>query len=77
MSGDNGSRLAFPYFGDAGVHEGGLTKREYFAAMAMQGILSGPGEDWGGEDMGPEGSAEWAVKYADATLAELERTNER
>lgn len=49
----------------------GLTKREYFAAAAMQGIIS---------SIETEGaSANWiyeisvrAVEFADATLAELE-----
>lgn len=29
-------------FSGGGYHQDGLTKREYFAAMAMQGILSNP-----------------------------------
>lgn len=44
-----------------------LTKRELFAAMAMQGMLSDP--IVGGELVAPS-----AVGYADALLAELERT---
>ena len=28
--------------GNLAVSEGGLTKREYFAAMALQGLLSNP-----------------------------------
>lgn len=46
----------------------GLTKREYFAAMAMQGILSnasGLGE--------PEHWVRFAVKYADALIKELSK----
>lgn len=49
----------------------GLTKRELFAAMAMQSLVSafktlrGPGL--------PKQLAELSVKYADALIAELER----
>lgn len=51
----------------------GLTKREHFAAMAMQGIMSsnecGIGHD-------PNTVAEWAVSLADALLEELEKTKD-
>lgn len=56
----------------------GLTKREYFAAMAMQGMLSRAGNT---NFVGlPEGTtfgqavAIESVAYADLLLAELERT---
>lgn len=49
----------------------GLTKREQFAAMAMQGLLSnsfqGPHRDY-------KPLAIESITYADALLAELERT---
>jgi hypothetical protein len=45
----------------------GLTKRELFAAMAMQGLLA-TGEYW---DDYADRTAAWAVKNADALLAEL------
>lgn len=55
----------------------GLTKREQFAAMAMQGLLSGNNADC---DL-YETSVEWvsnltevSVEFADALLAALERT---
>lgn len=44
----------------------GLTKREYFAAKAMQGLMSD-------EEMTAEGAAAHAVKAADALLKELEK----
>jgi len=44
----------------------GLTKREYFAAMAMQGILASSA------DRGEHFVAEMAVKFADAVLTKLE-----
>jgi len=49
----------------------GLTKREQFAAMAMQGMLAR-------QDFGYDGAADKSVKYADAlliALAESEVTN--
>lgn len=50
----------------------GLTKREYFAAMALQGILSanfpqGPAQDVKND------SAHYAVVIADALIAELSK----
>lgn len=49
-----------------------LTKRELFAAMAMQGLLAKYGDD----TYTSEGIAMLAVNRADATLAQLERTRE-
>lgn len=51
---------------------GGLTKREYFAAMAMNGLLAGEYRDTSDRQL--ETVSVWAVKHADALLAELERT---
>jgi hypothetical protein len=45
----------------------GLTKREHFAAMAMQGVYAG-----GTNEATYDGIAEMAVKAADALLAALE-----
>lgn len=50
--------------------EVGLTKREQFAAMAMQGLLAKHGDD----DYQCEQIASYAVAHADALLKELERT---
>lgn len=51
----------------------GLTKREYFAAMAMQGMRGLVGGYYGAEERKRqfELTAEWAVEQADALLAEL------
>lgn len=49
----------------------GITKREYFAAKAMQGMLSGRTEH---ED--PMISVRDAVQMADDLLAELDKTTE-
>jgi len=44
----------------------GLTKREYFAAIALQGILSQ-------DDSRPSDAANWAVEYADALIDALNK----
>jgi hypothetical protein len=51
----------------------GLTKREYFAGLAMQGICQGIACDY---SRGPcnQAAAERAVSLADALIAELEKT---
>lgn len=50
----------------------GISKREYFAAMAMQGALASctNADDW----VTPSSVAAKSVEYADALLAELEKT---
>lgn len=45
----------------------GLTKREYFAAMAMQGLLSNSGT------YSERSTPELSVHYADALIAELNK----
>jgi len=88
MSNENGNLPAMPQSvaigpsGDVEYSErdggGGMTKREQFAAMAMQGMLSNKyvsefsteiNDD--GYDM-PNGLANNAVRYADALLAQPE-----
>jgi len=51
--------------------EGGITKRELFAAMAMQGQLDSAYSDL---DIHAEAVAYRAVAFADALLAALEKT---
>lgn len=46
---------------------GGLTKRELFAAMAMQGLAADP------EPRGGMEAASIAVEWADALIAELSK----
>ena len=48
----------------------GLTKREYFAAMAMQGIITGE------SIIKPITTAQAAVNCADALINELNKDNE-
>lgn len=67
---DIGDEPAFPMVGpslDDTRYCYGLTKREYFAALAMQGIIASPDSD-----CTPEEAAKTAVMDADALLAELE-----
>jgi hypothetical protein len=51
------------------IHTPGLTKREYFAAMAMQGLLANP--------IAPETEYEdnmlFAVQHADALIDQLNK----
>lgn len=60
---DHGSKFQFP----------GLTKREMFAMHAMHGLISSDYKN-GSEKMNSEDVALMSVDYADALLAELERT---
>jgi len=63
MAGSNGDYWPEPYEG--------LTKREYFAAKALQGILSGCGHTL------PHTSyAKQAFDYADAMLAQSQKEPE-
>lgn len=56
------------------IHTEGLTKREHFAAMALQGMYSNQGlvDQWNCEDT----MALNAVKAADALIKALNETNE-
>ena len=53
------------------VQDSGLTKREYFAAMAMQGLCAE------NTYQDSESLAKKAVGCADALLNELEQTNDQ
>ena len=65
---------AFPYLdiegepkeGELSVAEAGLTKRELFAAMALQGMLANPAIDGNEKDIALD-----AIEYADALIEEL------
>lgn len=68
---ENKNLPAFPTLGDVShnpqwVTEGGLTKREYFAAMALQGIMSK-------QYVTCEGAAKTAVQAADELLNQLDK----
>jgi hypothetical protein len=64
---ENGNYGAFACASDGG-HQPGLTKREYFAAMALQGICSNTSA-WIGQPL-----AVSAVKMAEDLLEELDKT---
>lgn len=53
----------------------GLTKREYFAAMAMQGYCGG--EYTGQSGMPVESIAKWSVEMADALIKQLNEGGEQ
>lgn len=59
------------------LDKGGLTKREYFAAAAMQGILAKVAlfEDLKGKTVraSPKSVAKAAVEFADALIKELRK----
>jgi hypothetical protein len=68
----NGDLLAYPVAEEP--FSKGLTKREYFAAMAMQGMITDSGKIKPSEALQlPVNIAAWAVLFADALLAELEK----
>lgn len=68
---------AFPCFnGDQFTPTLGLTKREYFAAMAMQGLLAHNCDHFKDSDLEKEGVANRSVQMADALIAELNNESE-
>lgn len=67
------SEPAFPLNLGAGDHYSGLTKREYFAGLAMQGVLSCMDDQRKGSLVNPKDIAMVSVGYAEALLAELEK----
>jgi len=65
----NGEAPSNPVHSRDGLKYEGLTKREHFAGLAMQGYISSDEEDI----HSPEWFASWAVQCADALLKELEK----
>lgn len=47
-----------------------LTKREYFAAVALQGLVAGYSTK---EGVVAEAAAQWAVELADALIKQLDK----
>lgn len=58
---------ACPIIAEDYIIDGGLTKREYFAAMALQGMLAKYGSDY------QVNNAKEAVFWADALVDELSK----
>lgn len=75
MSNANPNQSAFPpNAGWEASDAKGLTKREYFAAKAMQGLCTGTLEikDKAISVASPQVVCKWAVDYADELLKQLE-----
>ena len=76
----NGDKSAFPTeievhtaFGSTKRAEIGLTKREHYAGLAMQGLLALPDKGtYGSFDEAIERICEVSVKFADELLKQLE-----
>ena len=64
------NKSAFPIIAEDYIIDGGLTKREYFAAMALQGIIANKD----GLDIKIERIVESAVDTADSLIEELSKT---
>jgi len=70
---ENSNQPAFPIFLQEGLSnnshvDSGISKREYFAAMAMQGLIASE------SDRKPENYAADAVSCADALCEALDKT---
>jgi hypothetical protein len=70
---ENGKQGAFPKRAD-GAPQTGLTKREYFAGLAMQAIASKKNYDI---DYDFIRTAKMSIKLSDALLKELEKKEEQ
>tara|TARA_R100000951_G_scaffold109264_1_gene106156 strand:+ start:238 stop:483 length:246 start_codon:yes stop_codon:yes gene_type:complete len=67
---ENGAEQAFAHSGGTDYPcQDGLTKREYFAGLAMQGLCANPSEDFAVCDFND--IAGLAIRYADALLDAL------
>ena len=56
--------------GETCIKDGGLTKREHFAGLAMQGLCANANLN---QSFKAKDIARYATSYADALLAELEK----
>ena len=68
MNRTNTGGPAFPPFHDPNTHTYGMTLRDYFAAKAMQGMISANGDSNGYLEYEEETVAANAYKLADAML---------
>lgn len=50
----------------------GLTKREYFAVMALQGLINGYAYAGETQFLNPEKTSQTAIRFADELLKQLE-----
>ncbi len=73
---ENGKQMAFPTQLVNGEVNTGLTKREYFAAMAMQGILASNTEGLASGMVDISGLIPMCVMASDVLLKALESKSE-
>jgi hypothetical protein len=66
----NGNDAAYPLEIATGQYNSGLTKREIFAAMAMQGLLAKPEE---GRQFPIHINVAEAIEYADELIRQLSK----
>ncbi|GAB3783357.1 hypothetical protein GCM10028818_41210 [Spirosoma horti] len=64
---NNGEQSAFPLDINEGMPQWGLTKREYVAAQALQGLLANPSY----ADYSVESTVSSAVNFAEALINAL------
>lgn len=72
----NDKKGAFPCMFDD-TNQRGLTKQEYFAGLAMQGILASNTDGASRGLIDIKGYAEISVMVADTLLTQLEKTKEK
>lgn len=76
-----GNEPVHPVSSAAEFQAHGLTKRQYFAGLAMQGILANPGRCVANFEGTTKEFAQImgkvAFEFADGLLAELEKTNDQ
>lgn len=65
---ENGKERAYPCLTSEDCGDLGLTKREHFAVIAMQGLLSNPNNSNSVEEITKK-----AVIYSDAILKQLDK----
>jgi len=70
---ENGEQSAFATASDS-RYQAGLTKREYFAGLALQSYIN---NYFGGSERDTEHCVKMSVHMADALLAELKKTEKK
>jgi hypothetical protein len=70
---ENGKQKAFPFLNSGGYGDLGLTKREYFAGLAMQGIFASNVEGLALGRIDIKGLVEMSVIASDELLKQLDK----
>lgn len=68
----NADQPIHPFLTNEGVNLEGLTKREYFAGLAMRGIISSTNLNLSKEEA--DVIASQSIQFADSLLKQLEKT---